>query len=88
MNRRGFLRGAATFLAAPAIVRVASLMPVVSYDPLDELVAESERLGLYDDFDPSLLRIKATERFAYGWIDQRSFSSPNVQRCLGTPPSD
>lgn len=28
MNRRGFLTGVAGFLAAPAIVRVSSLMPV------------------------------------------------------------
>lgn len=28
MNRRSFLRGSLGFLAAPAIVRVASLMPV------------------------------------------------------------
>lgn len=27
-TRRGFLRGVASFLAAPAIVRVASIMPV------------------------------------------------------------
>lgn len=30
MNRRGFLSGALGFLAAPAIVRASSLMPVVA----------------------------------------------------------
>lgn len=33
MNRRGFLSGALGFLAAPAIVRASSLMPV-SVQPL------------------------------------------------------
>jgi hypothetical protein len=31
MNRRGFLRAAASFLAAPAIVRVGSIMPVKAF---------------------------------------------------------
>ena len=33
MNRRSFLRGAVLFAAAPAIVRVASIMPVGSPSP-------------------------------------------------------
>ena len=31
MNRRGFITGLISFVAAPAIVRVGSLMPVKSY---------------------------------------------------------
>lgn len=33
MNRRGFLRGAATLLATPAIVRASSLMPIFVRKP-------------------------------------------------------
>ena len=31
MNRRGFIRGLVAFVAAPAIVRVTSLMPVRAF---------------------------------------------------------
>ena len=38
-TRRGFLRGVASLLAAPAIVRVGSLMPVKAIEPSEiELV--------------------------------------------------
>lgn len=38
MNRRGFLTGVAGLLAAPAIVRVSSLMPIsVQPDPMPYL---------------------------------------------------
>lgn len=35
MNRRNLLTGLISFVAAPAIVRCGSLMPVKSYDFLD-----------------------------------------------------
>ena len=34
-TRRSFLIGGASLIAAPAIVRASSLMPVRAYDPLD-----------------------------------------------------
>ncbi len=34
LNRRGLITGLISFVAAPAIVRVSSLMPVKSYDNL------------------------------------------------------
>lgn len=39
MNRRGFLLGAASLLAAPAIVRVGSIMPVKALVPAGDGVA-------------------------------------------------
>ncbi len=55
-SRRGFLFAAASFLAAPAIVRATSIMPVKSFstDVLDSST---------DD-----LVVKSTERYAYGFI--------------------
>ena len=63
-GRRSFLAGATTFLAAPAIVRVGSLMPVsvpwepftrrifdTSMPPLNELTLEGMLLRLRADID-------------------------------------
>lgn len=58
MNRRGFITGLGTTLfAAPAIVRVASIMPVKSYGYLDPVWAD--------------VFVRGSERFAYAYVDRR-----------------
>ena len=43
-SRRGFLRGLAALVAAPAVIRVAALMPVRAYPTLEEaIIATRER---------------------------------------------
>lgn len=45
MNRRGFLTGVAGLLAAPAIVRAGSLMPVSAFEQIPTEVWEAVQLG-------------------------------------------
>ena len=56
MNRRGFLRGAGALLAAPAIVRASSLMPV------RVLAADVNEIA----FTTDNLIVKCYERFQVG----------------------
>lgn len=57
MNRRSFLLGVGSLLAAPAIVRIDNIMPVRS------LI----------DFNTDNLLVHCTERLVYVWVDARCF---------------
>lgn len=63
LNRRGFLAGIIAAAAAPAIVRVASIMPV-KVMPVD----------LMGDFTTDNLIVKATERYSLYHTDNRVFA--------------
>jgi hypothetical protein len=50
-SRRLFVGGLIGLIAAPAIVKASSLMPVKMPKPIDcTLVSESEEMFLFDDF--------------------------------------
>lgn len=54
MNRRSFLIGSVGLLAAPAIVRASSIMPVRAWRPAkwrELLYADSEWFRLYSGYD-------------------------------------
>jgi hypothetical protein len=57
MNRRYFLHGAVALLAAPAIVRVANIMPVKPY--YDALYGDFEFSGFYSILPLPDLRMMA-----------------------------
>lgn len=57
MQRRGFITGLASLIAAPAIVKPESLMKLW--------------LPPVADFDTSTMLYKSTERFVMGYYDQR-----------------
>jgi len=64
MNRRNFLKGAAAFVAAPAVIRIAEIMPIKK--PLGNIVK------LPVDWFADNLLVTASERFSFGYIDSRA----------------
>ena len=62
IGRRGFLGGILAACAAPAIVRIASIMPVKTLP---------EELALAGDFCTENLIVNATERYSIIYIDPR-----------------
>jgi hypothetical protein len=44
INRRGFIQGLASLVAAPAVIRVTTIMPVKVMPP-EELLVEVQRVG-------------------------------------------
>ena len=60
-SRRGFITGLISLVAAPAIVRAGSLMPVKG-DPLDW--RKAIRDGMAGDFETDNLMVRAYERYA------------------------
>lgn len=71
LSRRGFLSGLGAALAAPAIVKVASLMPIKA-PPL-------VLVNGYADFDTAAAHVRATERFSASLGDFRSTLWPGVK---------
>lgn len=61
INRRGFLRGAATFLAAPAIVRASSLMAI---KPLQLMLGD---VPIYNDWAKAHIIEHRLMAAAHGW---------------------
>jgi hypothetical protein len=79
MNRRGFLRGVAGFLAAPAIVRASSIMPVsampnpISYLGVASLKIEGTSLTFdYLTSDYAWFLCNATHDPREAWLRQRA----------------
>lgn len=69
MNRRGFLTGVAGFLAAPAIVRAASLMPVSVWKPESfRCVGPEAFVRLLDGTEIGLPMVLARSGDYPGWI--------------------
>lgn len=75
LSRRGFLSGLGSALAAPAIVKVASLMPIKA-PPL-------VLVGGYDDFDTALAKVRATERFAFSQSSFKAAVWPGIDKWFG-----
>jgi len=65
VGRRGFLKGLAALVAAPAIVRAASIMPVRT----PKLVVPAA------DFSTDSILIKSYARYAISWTDWRAVYS-------------
>lgn len=57
-SRRGFIRGLASLVAAPAVIRAAKLMPISV---------------VVDDFFVDSLLVKGTERYAFTYIPSRAY---------------
>ena len=60
MNRRSFLTGLVGFVAAPAIVRVSSIMPVKAWaDPLDLTHFRLDKLPIaYDEMTATEMQMR------------------------------
>lgn len=71
LARRSFLTGLASALAAPAIVRAGSLMPVKALKP--ELV-----YGWELNINTDTLLVKGYERYSQAWVDVRTFSMTDL----------
>lgn len=61
LDRRSFLRGAGSLLAAPAIVRVASIMPIFA----DRFITVPYTAVM--DIESSVLRARARAVWIKGW---------------------
>jgi len=71
--RRNFLLGLGAAIAAPAIVRAGSLMPVKAL-PADLMAT---------DLDVENLLPLAHERYAYAWLDSRAiYAGEDVENLL------
>lgn len=96
LGRRGFLTGLAALVAAPAIIRVAPLMPISSlhtplYVPaswlnewLDLKAQGMEMLGLSRNDLRELRGHAWSRRMADNWIDVNDFD-PGYVRALREP---
>ena len=76
ISRRNFLRGCAVLLAAPAIVRASSLMPVrvprVDWGvALNSMAHPHNDVFVPDDFSTDSFIVVAHERYAVQSIDWR-----------------
>ena len=63
IGRRQFLRGLISTLAAPAIVRIASLMPVRVMPPVEELDSWQEIAELFSECNDYLEEIESAHEF-------------------------
>lgn len=81
-SRRSFLFAAAGVIAAPAIVRAVSLMPVKAL--INDLLPHPTFIGtpicpLVGDFSADNLIVRSTERYVIGYTDFRAVLLPGVQ---------
>lgn len=65
LDRRRFLTGVAGILAAPAIVRVSSIMPVFAV-PVPHVLNDAWP----DDFNTADMRYRSTERWLFRYTDE------------------
>lgn len=95
-SRRGFLTGLISFVAAPAIVRSASLMPVkVMESPVDllnkyyalgyEITRKAIDDNLYGGFNTNHVLVKAFERYSFSYAQMPTqFEECIFLRCGAT----